>query len=333
MNLEDLKPHELSNLFPLMAEDSKEFLELAADIAQNGLKERITTLNGLILDGRNRYRACRLAGLHLTADDIVIFEEEEAFVNEDPFKFVVSKNLHRRHLSDDQRSMIAAKLFQRMPKQKTGPKIISSQKCAEIPGRGERLSKAASAAQVNASAVSRAASVLNADPELASEVETGGKTVGQATEELRRKKTESKYISDDQKLEAEDRIEKVCGNDFWCQMMKPKGGKWAGLKTKQERVAFADRPDQEMKKISGAMRWGDWSVVEGTKFVTQKLGKDTTKEWTLADFFALMGEETRYQEKVATRYESYTITIERFVSKKQREAQRSGSAKGGTNHE
>jgi hypothetical protein len=71
-----------------------------------------------------------------------------------------------------------------------------------------------------------------------------------------------------------------------------------------------------MRNVSSAMHWGDWSVAEGVKFVKDKLGKEATKQWSLADFFAVLGEEAHHQEVVTTRYGSYTITIERFVSSK-----------------
>jgi ParB-like chromosome segregation protein Spo0J len=65
------------------------------------LQEPIVLLDGAILDGRNRYNACLAAGV------------EPAFVpfrGEDALKFVLAANLHRRHLNESQRSMIAAKL-------------------------------------------------------------------------------------------------------------------------------------------------------------------------------------------------------------------------------
>lgn len=94
-----LANHELANIFPLM--EGEPFKELVDDIKVNGLREPITLLDGLILDGRNRYRACRELRI------------EPAFVRlkgDDPLAYVISMNLRRRHLKESQRAMIAAKL-------------------------------------------------------------------------------------------------------------------------------------------------------------------------------------------------------------------------------
>jgi hypothetical protein len=58
-------------------------------------------LDGLILDGRNRFRACQDVGVPLR------FEEYDG---NDPAADVVSWNVHRRHMTKSQRSMVSAKL-------------------------------------------------------------------------------------------------------------------------------------------------------------------------------------------------------------------------------
>jgi hypothetical protein len=93
------QPHPYADLFPMMSAD--ELRRLADDIRENGQHDAITTLEGLILDGRNRYKACQMAGVvPVTAE----------YTGDNPAAFVVSKNLNRRHLSDSQRAMLAAEL-------------------------------------------------------------------------------------------------------------------------------------------------------------------------------------------------------------------------------
>ncbi len=92
-------PHPLANIFPLMAAD--EYVALKSDIRQYGLREAIWILDGQILDGRNRFKACQEVGV------TPILKEYDG---DDPAAFVVSLNLKRRHLSESQRAMVAAKL-------------------------------------------------------------------------------------------------------------------------------------------------------------------------------------------------------------------------------
>ena len=93
--------HPAAELFPVM--DEAAFAALVADIATHGQREPILVLDGQVIDGRHRLRACEQLGLEplvrqVSADD------------GDPFGLVVSLNLHRRHLSEGQRAIIAARL-------------------------------------------------------------------------------------------------------------------------------------------------------------------------------------------------------------------------------
>lgn len=92
--------HPLANLFPLM--EGAEFDALVADIKAHGQREPVVIHEDMILDGRNRYRACLSAG----RDPVTKEWDQEGTAQE----FVVSKNLHRRHLNESQRAMIAARL-------------------------------------------------------------------------------------------------------------------------------------------------------------------------------------------------------------------------------
>lgn len=94
-----MKSHEYADLFPMMA--TADIARLADDIKENGQANPIVTFEGKILDGRNRYQACTMAGV-----DPQFTEYDGA----EPLAFVVSHNLHRRHLSESQRGMVAAKM-------------------------------------------------------------------------------------------------------------------------------------------------------------------------------------------------------------------------------
>jgi ParB-like chromosome segregation protein Spo0J len=79
----------------------EELGELADDIMQNGLRQPIVLYQGQILDGRNRYQACELAGIE---PDCTEYE------GDDPLGYVLSLNLHRRHLTASQRAALAAEI-------------------------------------------------------------------------------------------------------------------------------------------------------------------------------------------------------------------------------
>ena len=98
-----LRFHPIADIFPLM--ENPEFQNLVADIREHGLIDPITLhLDGSILDGRNRYRACIEAGVE------PVFETWGG-PNGAETSFVISRNIHRRHLTHDQkREMIAALL-------------------------------------------------------------------------------------------------------------------------------------------------------------------------------------------------------------------------------
>src|SRR5437899_10114338 len=85
--------HPLADIFPLM--EGEEFDALVADIKANGLREDIVLYEGMILDGRNRYRACLAAGV-----PPVYLDCDNWFT--DPAAYVISANLHRRHLTPEQ---------------------------------------------------------------------------------------------------------------------------------------------------------------------------------------------------------------------------------------
>jgi len=88
--------HPLCNIFPPLSDEAMS--EFVADIKDNGLKDPITILNGQILDGRNRYMACGIAGVEPRYVD---------FAGDDPIAFVVSANIHRRHLTPIQLAALA----------------------------------------------------------------------------------------------------------------------------------------------------------------------------------------------------------------------------------
>jgi hypothetical protein len=131
--------HPYAAIFPPMT--GPEFKGLCRSIARDGLDEPIVLYEGKILDGRSRYDGCLVTKVAPRFRD---------YAGEcgSPLNFVVSKNLHRRHLTEGQPAMVAAKLvplFEEEARQRQGaalkqgapvgpePKEPSSQQGSQIP--------------------------------------------------------------------------------------------------------------------------------------------------------------------------------------------------------
>jgi hypothetical protein len=108
---EPLEFHPLADIFPLM--EGEEFDALVADIKANGLRESILLYEGKILDGRNRYRACLAAGWTPLAVDQMC--EDDLGLIEDPAAYVISMNIHRRHLTAEQKRDVLVNLVAAQP--------------------------------------------------------------------------------------------------------------------------------------------------------------------------------------------------------------------------
>jgi hypothetical protein len=106
--MQEYVAHEYADIFPMLSES--DIRELADNIKTRGLIEPIVLLDGKILDGRNRYEACRRAAVRPRFIEFDGATAPPGAIPFDPLAYVLSKNLHRRHLSESQRAMVAAKL-------------------------------------------------------------------------------------------------------------------------------------------------------------------------------------------------------------------------------
>lgn len=90
--------HPYAEKFPMLPEN--ELADLADSISANGLRLPIVmTPNGLILDGRNRWRACALAGVEPLT---------EVYDGNDLAEYVIDANVTRRNMTTGQRAMATA---------------------------------------------------------------------------------------------------------------------------------------------------------------------------------------------------------------------------------
>lgn len=170
MNNTDLKFHPIADLFPLMEGD--EFDGLALDIRLHGQLQPIITYQGMILDGRNRYLACK------SADVEPLFKE---YTGNDPAIFVTSMNIERRHLTPTQRACIGVELMPFYQEDARKRQIAVLKQGDELPvveliperEKGRSRDFVAEKVHVNPRYITDATMVKNKSPELYEEMKSG----------------------------------------------------------------------------------------------------------------------------------------------------------------
>ena len=158
--------HPIAEIFPMLEE--QDLKALAEDIKAKGLTEPITLYEGKILDGRNRYRACGFPLPDLSPEYFTQYE------GDDPLGFVVSKNLHRRHLNESQRAAIAAEIANMPQGFRSDQPSANLQKVISVP-------EAAQLMNVSPRTVATAKKIKA--PDLKAAVKTGKKSVHAAAKE------------------------------------------------------------------------------------------------------------------------------------------------------
>lgn len=176
--------HPMADIFPWI--EGPAFQELVEDIRKNGVLEPIVFFDGMILDGRNRYMAAREVGIPYPRVE---------YRGNDPLGFVIAKNLARRHLTESQRAMVAAKLA-KMPR--------GANQHTEISASSVPQSEAAKTLNVSVDSVQFARRVQDQGvPELVQAVESGKVSVSAAA-------TIAKQDQDTQRrLVAEDKLKRA----------------------------------------------------------------------------------------------------------------------------
>lgn len=189
--------HPAADLFPML--EDEELRALADDIAEHGLNNPVVLMpDGSLLDGRNRYAACRLIGTEPAT---------RTYTGSDPIGFVVSENVKRRHLTTGQRAMLALDVLAMYeattkvgrpskPKPADLFKPDGLETVADLPQfpEGERKSrhKAATVVGTSGRAVGQAKRVADRAPDLAEKVKSGELALDRAEKQVARREAEKK---------------------------------------------------------------------------------------------------------------------------------------------
>jgi len=160
-----MRIHAVAEIFPRMGE--AEFVALKNDIAEHGVREPLWIWRGQIIEGRHRAQACEELGIVPAVRE---YDGDESGL----VGFVVSLNLHRRHLDESQRAMVAGKLANLRDGQR-------ADLAASIDAPSITQSQAAELLNVSRPSVQRAREVLDhGAPELVAAVERGEVSVSAA---------------------------------------------------------------------------------------------------------------------------------------------------------
>lgn len=170
--------HPAANIFPPMTDE--EFRDLVEDIRTHGLLEPVwVDRDGLLIDGRHRVRACEELGIDCAS---------RIYDGDDPIAFVVSLNLHRRHLTKGQLALSAARARGYYDEQAKERRAITlkqnkSTDVETLPQRdeGKARDQVGKAFGVSGKYVDYATKVLkNAVPEVVAAVDKGSMSINTA---------------------------------------------------------------------------------------------------------------------------------------------------------
>lgn len=217
MKIAGFSVHPLAELFPLM--EGEAFELLVADIEQNGLRVPLDLVDNKIVDGRNRGRACERLKIKPKTRKLP--------KGTDPLAYVISQNLARRHLSESQRAMAAARiatLKQGRPPKKAEKSALSQREAAD-------------AFRVDRRSIQHARKVIDdATPELVAAVDAGAISVSAAASAVDLTKAQQRKLA---KASAE-------------------GGKAAAQTLRNLR---RDQREKELAKSSKALPKGKYTVI------------------------------------------------------------------------
>lgn len=176
-----MRAHPFADRFPMLG--TEELERLAADIAENGLQHPIVLdIDGRILDGRNRWAACEIAGV---TPETVLYE------GDDLAAFVLSANVARRHLTTGQQAMSTALVLVDAGKRENG--------------RFKRGAVLADPQVSNwSSFVARAGMIIDFAPELAEQVVEGSLALDAAYREAEKARDAQRAQMDEQERIADE---------------------------------------------------------------------------------------------------------------------------------
>jgi len=181
----ELERHPLSAMFPEITGDK--FEELVKSVEETGNREEVVLYQGKVLDGWNRYRACKQAKRAIKARE---FDPSREGAVE---QFVKDMNLMRRDLTPAQRAVIGAKLMEMYREEAQGRKKAGKKATGK---KGSARQQAAEAANVSEAYIAFAAEVEEAYPDIAAKLRAGEVTIPEAKRMIKELEAEPEEVRD-----------------------------------------------------------------------------------------------------------------------------------------
>jgi len=185
-----MKHHPIADVWPMM--DEAKLAELADDIRKNGQLVPVWIYEGKILDGRNRWAACNIAGIE---------PKTKEYTGDEPTAFAVAMNDRRRHMNKGALAAVAAELEphfaadakRRQAEQaKRNQPQATAQKVAKLPPieKAKSRHEAAKSVGVGERYVQDAKKVKQEAPEVFERLKAGKITLQDAKREVAKKPTD-----------------------------------------------------------------------------------------------------------------------------------------------
>lgn len=199
--------HPVAQLFPMLSGTGMD--ELVDSIKSQGLLNPCVKQGDVLLDGRNRMEACRIAGI------------EPQFIEYDgdsPVAFIIGVNLHRRQLDKGQKIALALEIEPYFAEEARKRMLagVKSDPEENVPQGNSRKAQArdqaAAAVGVSGKLVSAAKAIKEADPERFEKVKQGTLTVAKAKKEIKAEQDKRDLAEAQAHINDEKRksIESVC---------------------------------------------------------------------------------------------------------------------------
>jgi len=193
---------------------ASELNDMAASIRKDGLLNPCVRQGDVLIDGRNRVAACKIAGVEPT------FREYEG---DSPVAFIIGANLARRHLDKGQKIALALEIephFAAEARKRQaaggGDKVSEQARAGKgqcpLPGQGQARDQAAAAVGVSGKLVDAAKAIKKADPARFEKVKQGTMSVAKAKKEIKAEQDKRDLTAAQKTIDAERlrKIESVC---------------------------------------------------------------------------------------------------------------------------